>query len=401
MASHGISRTAAVQQRSAQQREDELLQIATYRSLVDLVESKIAERQYTAEVLQLTSKLLTKNPEYYTIWNARRRLLIYGLFSKSLDLSLPSTASPSTSPTNDTKTSSDGSSSSTARPSEDSSATPADQDRLSPGKNGTILDLIQADLNFVVPLLKKWPKCYWIWNYRIWLLQQATQRLDVAVARTLWQGELALVSVMLVRDSRNYHGWGYRRIVVEQLESSALNGSSMVESEFAYTTKMISAHLSNFSAWHARSKLIPRLLDERKADDTSRKTFLDDGMFYRPLRWHAYSSDQSLWFYYEFLMTSLVNPAWHATIVPNFSHEKRIAYVERQLVDLAELLDGAEDCKWIYNALLEYTLALSRMQERGPSEEERLHLRSWLSELRNLDRLRSGRWDALEKSIPF
>jgi geranylgeranyl transferase type-2 subunit alpha len=54
----------------------------------------------------------------------------------------------------------------------------------------------------------------------------------------------------------------------------------MVESEFEYTTKMINANLSNFSAWHNRSKLIPRLLDERNADAAKRRKFLDDGTFH-------------------------------------------------------------------------------------------------------------------------
>lgn len=67
------------------------------------------------------------------------------------------------------------------------------------------------------------------------------------------------------------------------LESPALEGTSAVETEFAYTTKMINADLSNFSAWHNRSKLIPRLLDERKADDEARRNFLDDGKFYNIL----------------------------------------------------------------------------------------------------------------------
>ena len=125
----------------------------------------------------------------------------------------------------------------------------------------------------------KFPKCYWLWNYRGWLLQQANERLPVDIARELWVRELSLVSKMLVKDSRNFHGWGYRRKVVEELESSDLKGKSMVESEFEYTTRMIRAPngLSNFSAWHRRSKLIPRLLDERLADDAARRQFLDDG----------------------------------------------------------------------------------------------------------------------------
>jgi geranylgeranyl transferase type-2 subunit alpha len=169
------------------------------------------------------------------------------------------------------------SSSSTSTHSEASTTTLRDPSHQNHGRNGTILELIQNDLNFLVPLLRKWPKCYWIWNYRVWLLQEATNRLDPSVARRLWQEDLVLVAMMLVKDSRNFHGWRYRRIIVAQLESTRLNGTSMVESEFEYTTKMIKSNLSNFSAWHNRSKLIPRLLNEREADDTARRKFLDEG----------------------------------------------------------------------------------------------------------------------------
>lgn len=238
---------------------------------------KVAERQYTREVLDLTSKLLSKNPEYYTIWNIRRRLLIHGLFSKSLESSLESdTQLPSSGPS-ENSTSGVISSSSTSASSEDSTKIRADPHLLNPGKNSTILDLIQADLDFIFPLMLGWPKCYWIWNYRLWLLKEANDRLAADVARGLWQRELVLVGKMLTRDSRNFHGWGYRRTVVSQLEDPKLDGSSMVESEFAYTTRMINAELKNFSAWHNRSKLIPRLLDERQATATERRQFLDDG----------------------------------------------------------------------------------------------------------------------------
>ena len=99
---------------------------------------------------------------------------------------------------------------------------------------------------------------------------------------------------MLTLDSRNFHGWGYRRTVVKQLESPALapEGSeedqeqSMVEGEFAYTTRMIKTNLSNFSAWHNRSVLIPRLLEERKADDGAKREFLDGGMIHTPMTSH-------------------------------------------------------------------------------------------------------------------
>lgn len=132
---------------------------------------------------------------------------------------------------------------------------------------------------FTVPLLMEYPKCYWLWNYRLWVLQQAVERLQTPVARAIWEEELGLVGKMLHRDRRNFHAWGYRRGVIAQLESSSLDGSSMVEHEFDYTTRMIRVDLSNFSAWHNRGQLIPRLLDERTADDAARRELLDKGIF--------------------------------------------------------------------------------------------------------------------------
>lgn len=145
----------------------------------------------------------------------------------------------------------------------------------------SIADLISDELEFLLPLLRQFPKCYWIWNYRLWVLQEARRVLPKHEARSLWQNELGLSSKMLSLDNRNFMGWGYRRTVVCELESERLSSKgeqkSKTEDEFAYTTKMIESNLSNFSAWHNRSKLIPRLLDERKADDNARLDFLDSG----------------------------------------------------------------------------------------------------------------------------
>lgn len=98
------------------------------------------------------------------------------------------------------------------------------------GHDSQVLDIIQLDLQFLFPLLLKFPKCYWMWNHRLWLLEQAILQLPPGTARRLLGKELALVGKMLTRDSCNCHGRGYRRIVVASLESKALNGSSMAKS---------------------------------------------------------------------------------------------------------------------------------------------------------------------------
>ncbi len=196
------------------------------------------EKSYTNDVFRMTTKLLELNPEYYTIWNYRRCLL-RSFFPNEV------------------------------QPLDDSTVAE------------TVRQYIVDDLAFLLPLLRKFPKCYWIWNYRLWLLDEASRRLSSSTAHDIWRKELGLVGKMLSLDSRNFHGWGYRREVVSQLERLSAESNSpnvsMTEDEFGYTTKMIESNLSNFSAWHRRSKLIPKLLEERAVDHTGRRDFLDKG----------------------------------------------------------------------------------------------------------------------------
>lgn len=204
---------------------------------------EITDHEFNLDALAQTSKLLQTNPEYYTIWN-HRRLILQHLFGEN-------------------------------------NGGPDMHDEDS--RNVLLIaELISNDLDFLLPLLRQFPKCYWIWKYRQWLLDEATRLLPVFDARGYWQRELGLVGKMLSLDSRNFHGWGYRGKVITALESikNSPKGeeTSITEEEFQYTTKMIESNLSNFSAWHTRSKLIPRLLDERKADEETRKSFLDSGM---------------------------------------------------------------------------------------------------------------------------
>ncbi|KAI9781460.1 MAG: Rab geranylgeranyltransferase [Candelina submexicana] len=384
MTSHGVPRITSTEAKSDQARQKELKSIEDYRSLVDLVSTKIREREYTAAVLAQTSKLLTLNPEYYTIWNYRRLILVNRF----------STAETSPSPS------------------------PSLED-LSP-PNQTRASLIVGDLQFLVPLLRKFPKCYWIWNHRLWLLEQATLLLPASTARRLWAEELWLVRKMLALDSRNFHGWGYRRTVVSHLESAKLapppselsetkqeerKGASMAEEEFAYTTKMIETNLSNFSAWHNRGKLIPRLLEERHADDNARREFLEDefALITRALYTDPY--DQSLWFYHQYLISTLhPSPTQPPILKPDTT--SALSYISAELDNIREMLDGAEDCKYIYQALLEYTMLYRSIVSATPPDgrsrtrvDKPEELESWLRELQELDPLRRGRWDDLGRAL--
>ena len=257
--------------------------------------------------------------------------------------------------------------------------------------------LIKEDLQFLIPLLKQFPKCYWIWNHRSWLLGTATKHLPAHTSAELWRGELGLVSKMLALDSRNFHGWGYRRKTVEEIER--LSGRSMVESEFEYTTKMIQTNLSNFSAWHHRSQLIPRLLLEREASSEDRSKLLDGEfeLITRALYTDPY--DQSLWFYHQYLMSTL-DPSNRQSvfILDPCTNKERLEYLEQELESVKEMLDGAEDCKYIYQALLEYSGRYLEI-EAGNKKVTTMEMKTWLEEVKKLDPLREGRWHGLEQTL--
>ncbi|KAK8134986.1 hypothetical protein PG984_006998 [Apiospora sp. TS-2023a] len=396
-------------------------------------------------LFQLTTKLLRLNPEYYTIWNVRRRCLIFGLLSKRSAGLWHSKASPSTSRSVTTKSSCAASS-----PSPSAATLPAPATSPSPpkaGASGTTPEIkekegdnnaatnpadgarkeeggdekadvaadtaiVQSELAFTIPLLIEFPKCYWIWGYRSFLLSVCDAILPAGAARDFWVAELALDSKMLTKDRRNFHAWSYRRFIVSALESTAKTDvdasttaksmKSMTESEFAYTYSMIKVDLSNFSAWHNRSKLAPRLLEERGADDAARKKFLDQELELARDGLNVGPEDQSLWYYHQFLMDQIIVPGGVGAmglIAPNLSLADRREFLDREVTEIKDLLVDYADVKLIYEALLEYAMANRAMGESAADTANQDEMMGWLAKLKELDPLRRGRWDDLEKSL--
>lgn len=201
---------------------------------------------------------------------------------------------------------------------------------------------------------------------------------------------------MLARDERNFHGWSYRRTIVASLER--LSQKSMVEEEYEYTTRMINSGLKNFSAWHNRSKLVPRLLDERQADETARRKMLDEEL---ELIQTALTDpfNQSAWDYHAYLMGTITPGSLvEGQFVKSFTDHERVEYFEREMDRIKEMLEVDDDCKLIYQALSNYAVVYLQME--GASKYVTAdELRGWLAQLRELDKKRSGRWDDLEHQI--
>jgi geranylgeranyl transferase type-2 subunit alpha len=77
------------------------------------------------------------------------------------------------------------------------------------------------------------------------------------------------------------------------------------------------------------------------------------------------------------------------------SNADRLAYLEQELESIKEMLDGAEDCKYIYQALLEYSGRYLDV-DAGNKTVTTKEMTAWLTELRKLDPLREGRWRDME-----
>lgn len=263
--------------------------------------------------------------------------------------------------------------------------------------------LLKTDLEFILPLILQYPKCYWIWNHRLWLLQHISACCAAETTKTYWQEELDLVSKMLTRDSRNFHGWSYRRLVVAALRKvDAAQGESeleLTEQEMVYTTIMIEKPkgLSNFSAWHQRSKLMPRLLDEQNADHIARRKAFDEELAKVEDALYIDPPESSLWHYHQYLMTELVDE--EHSCYGTFSRDEREGYLLARRKVLDEMLqDYGDDCKWIYQALIDVALK-SRRVDKDSTICTQAELSPWLDRLQAIDPLRQGRWDDLRSRL--
>jgi geranylgeranyl transferase type-2 subunit alpha len=109
--------------------------------------------------------------------------------------------------------------------------------------------------------------------------------------------------------------------------------------------------------------------------------------------------DQSLWFYHQYLISNLLEPAGPDTIAPSLTDQERITYVQREIDEIRDLLEDYTNIKWIYEALVGYTSSLSLLAADQGANDNQDDLRHWVSQLRALDPRRAGRWTDLEKKL--
>ena len=95
---------------------------------------------------------------------------------------------------------------------------------------------------------------------------------------------------------------------------------------------------------------------------------------------------------------STFDPKYAAeSMAPDLSVEERSEYVTQEIGRLQEMLDGAEDCKWIYQSLI--SLSMLHKSLVGKWLVEMSEIGHWVDELTKLDPLRAKRWADLSQEL--
>ncbi|KAI9282574.1 hypothetical protein BY458DRAFT_496667 [Sporodiniella umbellata] len=201
----------------------------------------MSEKLYDRETFQLTTRILHWTPDFYTVWNYRRTVLLSAILTKD---------------------------------------------------EGNDQKVFQEELLLLLQLIKSNPKSYWLWNHRFWCLQ--------TMPNPNWQAELGLVDKMLQFDARNFHGWNYRRYVTSHIREREKDVYKLIKSEYEFTTKKINQSFSNYSAWHQRSKLLPEIVapmttEEKNNVAQNELELVKNAIYTDP-------EDQSAWLYYWWLV---------------------------------------------------------------------------------------------------
>ncbi|KXN72711.1 protein prenylyltransferase [Conidiobolus coronatus NRRL 28638] len=256
---HGKKREKLPQEVIDAKLAQDKIKIKNYTELCQEVYQLKNDQIYNERGLELTKEIIILNSDFNTIWNFRRQVLLE-LF-KNFD-------------------------------------------------ETTINNYLEEELRLVEKVILIYPKSYWLWNHRRWVLETSTS--------PNWSMELMLVSKMLSLDNRNFHGWNYRRHILDQLYKTSEDQSKnlqLLNDEIKYTKTKIEQSFSNGSAWFYRTKLIEKkILWNQKVDFDLEYDLVKNATYTDP-------EDQSAWIYYRWLINRdrfwLDSPKFYTLSTPN------------------------------------------------------------------------------------
>lgn len=192
---HGRKRSkrAAV---SAEELRAQRAKLGKLRALGDIALQSYRAKDYSDNSLQLTTKLLSVNPDFGTLWNFRRTILL---------------------------------------------------SRWNGLTHAQRAEVAQEELRLTAEAIsQRNPKSYGAWFHRKWVVLHCGKE-EEGEALVDLEAEIGLCKKLLEADERNFHCWSYRAFVLHQMGPV----DSAKEMEFAAT--LIERNFSNYAAWNLRS----------------------------------------------------------------------------------------------------------------------------------------------------
>ncbi|XP_053608103.1 geranylgeranyl transferase type-2 subunit alpha [Plodia interpunctella] len=159
---HGRVKVRTSEEEKARKEKERHEKLKIFKHAMHSIQTKRNQGELDKELLEITGKVLSSNPDIYTLWNIRREILI--VFRKNVE---------------------------------------SDED---------ISKLYDDELYLTEHCLKINPKSYCAWHQREWVL---AIRPDPD-----WKKEVTLCNTYLKLDERNFHTWDYRRFVISKCKPS-------------------------------------------------------------------------------------------------------------------------------------------------------------------------------------
>lgn len=208
---HGRLKVRTSAEEAIRKKKEQDLKAKAYRNGMDKILAMRAADLLDQNLLDLSAKILSVNPDLSSLWNIRRECIL----------------------------------------------------KMTQSAGEPDPALFDRDLGFTETCLQVQPKSYGAWHHRVWILENCPN--------PDWDREVKLCTVYLKRDERNckcclviaspliddsfpfiVHVWDYRRYVVGKAKVPA-------DLEFQFCDEKIQKNFSNYSSWHYRSQLLPIL----------------------------------------------------------------------------------------------------------------------------------------------
>ncbi|CAN8065476.1 unnamed protein product [Agarophyton chilense] len=216
----------------------------------------------------------------------------------------------------------------------------------------SILRAWKEELVLTTRALQRHPKAYPAWQHRLWLLQDSELAQHIPSQQRLEaiQSEWKLSAYMLSKDARNFHGWAHRMRVRSVLTSVMPEKESQLEQEeLLFAESKINDDFSNYSAWHHRSLLLA------KVGDRSSPNFLTDELQYVKQAFYTEPNVQSAWFYHRWLLAGAPARTEKAKV------QRQV--LEDELQACNELLDIEPEARYALQTKAQLLIQLKRPNE--------------------------------------